>query len=846
MKKIYQNIEFSLLSLFFFLTILATNYKSLTLLYHGNREIHLYVIGFSILHAIISIILIKFFFINKDYFFLKKIQKFISKNIRDFLIVTILIVLSFFVAFKYISLVEENNLTYFFYEPTSKFPDSLIKVKKEFTAIIFSISIVFSYFIFRLFGICRPISLLLCVIFITSPLHLYHLIPAPFRDYFSKSIIIYLLFFSFLILLRKIDCEDLKISILFTTIILSFGLYVRQDLIIFFFILIPLITYVLYQKKMKKKQTFFLIFSIFFILSPQALRFLGTSGNVVQGLITSTEVNFLLNRPLYDLGYSSNDNFLWLLTIIDTNLFLKSILNFPADFVTKIISSSQQIFNLISQDPTVMPGISNDFILNFYKYRFFLVNTLNKDVINLFFLILVISLFYKKISHGIIICLIFFVLLSYPILNFYGRHYFYLEIIPLLSLGVTLQLIGTTLINFKNTNIRTLVMKTYKSTIMVTLIILIGFTSVQILKIYQKYNYDKILDKLIVSEKEELKFVKLKEKDRTLFKIDTNHLFKNNNYVNSIYGIYGSVEHVLIDIDFKKCGLETIWPILRYNNKNGVLDYSRPLRISKNDNSNLKNFAMFSVYQSLMKKDINQGFDDQNIFDETKFVGIELSNFESQCFNKILKIKDFPTNLPKSLSILGYNYKPYFKFYSKENNNYEIPINVSQKLNEKSLSYIYEKLNRNNLDFIDENLSIISLPTELISNSGNKNDNYCSPRPFKNKNKRLKFTIKKDSILNHDICVNDSDLLWTKSIKKNKGDIFFVEGKVINGGLKIGFIEKDKSSAYIEINSYGNFKAFLQIPKDGYYNFGISNYVNLNSNKKNHIFFNKVGWFSLN
>ena len=68
---------------------------------------------------------------------------------------------------------------------------------------------------------------------------------------------------------------------------------------------------------------------------------------------------------------------------------------------------------------------------------------------------------------------------------------------------------------------------------------------------------------------------------------------------------------------------------------------------------------------------------------------------------------------------------------------------------------------------------------------------------------------------------------------------------IINGGLKVGFIGEDQNSAYVEIAKKGNFKALLQIPKDGNYNFGISNYVNLTSDKENHIIFKKIGWFNL-
>ena len=84
MKKIYQKVEILFLYSFFFLSILLINYKSLILLYHGSREIHLYVIGVVVLHSIISIFLIHFFFLGSNTISLvKEKQKFIRENFND-------------------------------------------------------------------------------------------------------------------------------------------------------------------------------------------------------------------------------------------------------------------------------------------------------------------------------------------------------------------------------------------------------------------------------------------------------------------------------------------------------------------------------------------------------------------------------------------------------------------------------------------------------------------------------------------------------------------------------------------------------------------------------------------
>jgi hypothetical protein len=844
-KKNYNNSRFSILYFLFFSLIFFLNYFSLKLLFHGSRTVHLIVIFFSISHSLISIILIQNFFIKSQ---LRLIQEYkieriillIKKNISDFLIAVFLIIISFFAAHFYLSLLEKKNLFYLFYDSTTVFPNFIIHLKKEFTSFFFSLSILISYFIFRLFKINQIISVILSIAFLTSPQHIYHLIPSPFRDYFSKTIILFIVFVS-LLFLKKLNYNIFKLLTLVAAIILGFGLYIRQDLIIVFFIfIISIIFFHINKKIIFKKDFFFLTISVLFILLQSIFRFGNVDGNILSGLTSVTEENFFLIRSTYDFGYIFNDNYNLIVSILDNNLFLKFFLNFPADFLIKIISSTMEILNLPSYYALQFSEIESKNLLLFSEYRFLVTSFFKDEVIIIIFAIFIVTIIYKNFASGMGTFLIFLILLAYPILNFHSRHYFYLEIIPLLTIGFFFQIIINFLFNFKkslkffyNKKIIKLLLYSFLFVVLIFAFILIG-------RAYQKYNFQRILHLLSNIEKKELNVLKSKFQNQVLFKVNSDDLFKNKNYNHSIFGLYAKVEHIVLELDFNSCQLETAWPVLRYKSADKNIDFTRSLRINAADILAKDSIIIFPVYSVATKVENNKN----NISLRTEFAGIEFNMLEQSCFKKIYKLSRYPTNLPNSLSILGYNYRPYFEFYSRRQNFYEIPLNVKNKINQNVEDYTFESLNFLEAEYIHNYFDVSSFKSKIHINSGDIKNNYCKNRSKYEKNTKLANKIVKEFYFMKVPCVNDSDLIWTRSKKKNKGDIFVLQGQVLNGGMRVGFIGKKENRGYVQVTKKGHFKIFMQLPAEDYYNFGISNYVSLYSNKNNSIIIEKIGWLN--
>jgi hypothetical protein len=194
------------------------------------------------------------------------------------------------------------------------------------------------------------------------------------------------------------------------------------------------------------------------------------------------------------------------------------------------------------------------------------------------------------------------------------------------------------------------------------------------------------------------------------------------------------------------------------------------------------------------------------------------------------------------MSIFGNNYKPYFEFASN-NKVYETPINIESKLNQNLIKYSFKKVDNSIIEY-NNNLNIKEFPSKVILNNKNYcKISYCRSSLDCNVNRRLSSATRKGFSFIKTVCDNDSDLLWSKKIKKNKGDILLIEGVIINGGLRAGIAGQKGNIISTEIRNRGNFKIFMEVPVSDNYNFGISNYFNIYSNIENHIIIKNIGWF---
>ena len=185
---------------------------------------------------------------------------------------------------------------------------------------------------------------------------------------------------------------------------------------------------------------------------------LGASMAIVLFTGLMNNFDFLLGQSnSYYISNISEQPFIeYYLSIIKGNyilVYIKYVLTFCFDFILKIILSANQILNLFyvySDKPLLLDKIFS----KIYEFK----KTILEPFIgygSIFFLISVVFLKNKinkiKNYYLLITYLLFFFLI--PVVYFYARHYFYLEIISIWSFLFFIQNILTILINeFKKRN----------------------------------------------------------------------------------------------------------------------------------------------------------------------------------------------------------------------------------------------------------------------------------------------------------------------------------------------------------------------------------------------------------
>ena len=423
---------------------------------------------------------------------------------------------------------------------------------------------------------------------------------------------------------------------------------------------------------------------------------------------------------------------------------------------------------------------------------------------------------------------------------------FYLEIIPLLSIGFFFQSVINYIHHYKKINLSINFIRIRNVIALFIFLFLASFLTFKASKNYQKSNFEKILIKLNNLPKEELKTYEKDKAHSTLFKINSDLLFKNKIYPDDSFGLSGNVEHIILEFDFTSCGLETVWPTLRYRNENQHeyrhwMNYDRTVKINKSDLQDKNSLVIFPVYRQVMLSGLGKEIKPENIDAQAEFEGIEFNKFEKDCFSKVYKLIEYPNNLPKSLSIIGYNQKPYFQFLN-DTNFYETPKNLKKNVENNIKNYSFEEIDNSLIEYKSEFFDTNTFPSKIISNAGSIDNNYCNLRNSVEKNTRFAYEIIKDFYFLRSLpCTNEEDLLWTKEVKLNRGDIFVLEGEIISGGLRAGFINRKDNRAYVQIENKGNFKVMMKIPFNGNYNIRISNYTTLFTYKENHIVIKNIG-----
>ena len=168
------------------------------------------------------------------------------------------------------------------------------------------------------------------------------------------------------------------------------------------------------------------------------MEMVGDNFAVASSFIITQSYNLGIENGLYDFGYIFIDEYLRNLINLDKNYTINNIIYLPADFLIKLLATQINVLNLPFQFSLPPPGLNSETINSFYLIRFMSI----KYFYNYIFIIFYISVFiliFKNPKIGYPLGLIFIFIISYPIIQNQIRHYFYIEIISLWSIGFLIE-----------------------------------------------------------------------------------------------------------------------------------------------------------------------------------------------------------------------------------------------------------------------------------------------------------------------------------------------------------------------------------------------------------------------
>jgi len=411
------------------------------------------IIFLSCILSLFSTAFIYYFFFNehseiKLKNLIKKKTDLKKKKKNFYLIIVLFFIISTF-SLWYVEYIQKNNLKYLFYEISTNvkfsFPFNYLWAGKNFfSSILYSFSVFIFYYIMRFFKISRFISIFFSFAFCISQTHLYNLITSPFRDYIKGPIILLLILIFIKIIFSQKE-SNFKFNILLASIILYFGFFLKSDILIYHLIFLFIFFFKFFENLFNKKFVNKIFYKVFFgyliINISHIVSLIQLQDNSLQlpaTFISTVNQNLFIYNESYDTGSIFIDEYIRNLKTFDKNYLIENIYYFPLDLLIKVIANFINILNLPFQNRLPPIGLESELLENFYYFKFLLLHFFKHKII-LFFIFFCILVTLNFNIKGWILIIIIFINLTYPIIQHSIKHYFYLEIIPLLCLACTMQ-----------------------------------------------------------------------------------------------------------------------------------------------------------------------------------------------------------------------------------------------------------------------------------------------------------------------------------------------------------------------------------------------------------------------
>jgi len=383
----------------------------------------------------------------------KKLKKSLKKDYLNLFICLLI----FFLGIYYFKLSQMELNRDLFYPRTIYGFIKYIAVRIEkihfFYGFLLTLTYLLSYRLLR-FSLNKYLAIIASIFFVTSEIHLYNLIPSIERDYF-KVIILLIVSLFLIFIFRANNLDKKKFFYYILAFFIGICLTVRNDILIY---IIPMIISVFFQlnKPFKFSLIFIIITFCSFLMVPDRG---GGIGGTLTDSMSIVLYTGLMNNFSFLMG-QSNNYFIsnineqplveYYLSTINNNyilVYIKYVLTFCFDFILKLIFSANQILNLFyvySDAPIMLEKI----YFPIYEIKnIFLGKLIGYG--SIFFLASIIFLKknFNEVKHYYLFIAYILFLIFTPVIYFFLRHYFHLEIISIWSLFYLMQCLFSILIN---------------------------------------------------------------------------------------------------------------------------------------------------------------------------------------------------------------------------------------------------------------------------------------------------------------------------------------------------------------------------------------------------------------
>lgn len=768
--------------------------------------------------------------------------------------------ISLFAGAHYVYMVRQTGSTLFYaatvdpfrYVPVRSVVDAIYPY-----GILFGSVVALAYGIFRL-GMGRGLSLIGALAFMSSPIHLFNLVPSVGRAYSKAPFVLAVVFIMGLLLSKPWNYHRAFLLSVLGGVVVGIGVWIREDLmlfavpflaILFFFPTGPFLA----DMKSKVAAALFFVLPFLFISLPVFNQSASRGMQpVVGGFMSPMNDRLSVTTPGYDWGHLLLDEYMFDISRVQTKRQSSLVMtdsentrandgldyimaiarNFPADMVTRTYAAILKVLDLPFTYILPPPGLTNPVLTTIYDWRGAILDRLAGTGIWIagMALLFISAQSLRKATF----CLFLLVYCAgYPVLQFLGKHYFFWEIIAWWMLGFLVQQ-GVSLImqvcarGLKSPEAHTFgaysLIRVWPS-MQRALVFGVGALMILVLPLmglrqYQAWHVKNLLREYALAETENLSLVRLPVGNSRVLVTSPEHFQLTPR--ESV-----SVEYLVAEFSAEHCNCATVWPVFRYGMSvvTGRPDFSRSISVDLADSRETGTRLFLPVISSPY----------------SAYKGIEFPLEQADCLRRVSRVKDtslFPILLTVQLPLSQSPVALHQTMAAWEANDlHTVPTSLSPSTVSTLLGEQVLPLTLDDLAFRADIVHGGAGQWEVKGYANPQADPYDYPAA-----NRSASVLAMASFADVNVAKVDTDLILTKEMILKRQAYFVAEGVLYTGGVTFGLITKGRTAGSVNVTSRGPFTVVIQVPDDGLYTLGLANNLDGYTSLENRFVMTRFGW----